>query len=290
MALGTSPLLLDRVSFWTILAINLGANLLFAVVYGVLDAHSLGHGLISPTSDAARHWYDYVYFSIVTQSTIGYGDYQPLGLSRLFACIQAGVGVVAAGLLIAKITTASLSRYNLLRKQACDDWVDIVRQRDGRIEVGILQLGWHNGALEFNGRNFSPQGILVDSFHSHLLEDDWPRSLTFRYTSHDTGADYAEGYLTLWMHAPDGGRPTAFSATVRDTIKPDIKPVIRGWRVEPDERELIRKLNKPHHNREVVEYFLKKYLVHLPETSASDAPSRSSPPQGGGGDQDKAGA
>ncbi len=36
MALGTSPLLLDRVSFWAILAVNMGANLLFAIIYGVL--------------------------------------------------------------------------------------------------------------------------------------------------------------------------------------------------------------------------------------------------------------
>ena len=283
MALSTSPLLLDRVSFWTILAINLGVNFLFAAIYGLLDAFMPGHGLVSTASDAVRHWYDYVYFSIVTQSTIGYGDYQPLGLSRLFACLQAGVGVVAAGLLIAKITTASISRYNLLRKEACDDWVDIVRQRDGRIEVGILHLDWRDGGLEFTGHNYNPQGVLVDSFHSHLLEDDWPRSLTFRYTSHDTGPDYAEGYLTIWMHAPKGGRPTAFSATVRDTIKPDIKPVIRGWRVEPEERELLHKLNKPHHNREVIEHFLKKYLPHLPETPSGDSPSPAFPPRRGPG-------
>jgi hypothetical protein len=279
MALRTSPLLLDRVSFWAILAVNVGANALFASVYGVLDTHWPGHGLFSPTSDDVRHWYDYLYFSIVTQSTIGYGDLQPRGLSRVFACLQAGVGIIAAGLLIAKITTASISRYNLLRKEACDDWVDIVRQLDGRIEVGILHLNWRDGGLEFTGHNYNPQGVLVDSFHSHLLEDDWPRSLTFRYTSHDTGPDYAEGYLTVWMHAPKGGRPTAFSATVRDTIKPDIKPVIRGWRVEPDERELLRKLHKPHHNREVIEYFMKKYLPHLPETPAGDSRRFAFPPQ-----------
>jgi Ion channel len=279
MALSTSPLLLDRVSFPAILSINLGANILFAAIYGVLDTQWAGNGLVSPMSDAARHWYDYVYFSIVTQSTIGYGDFQPLGWSRLFACIQAGIGIVGAGLLIAKITTASISRYNLLRKEACDDWVDIVRQRDGRIEVGMLHLEWRNGSLDFTGHNYSPEGVLVDSFHSHLLEDDWPRSLTFRYTSHDTGPDYAEGYLTVWMHAPKGGRPSAFSATVRDTIKPDIKPIIRGWRVEPGERDLLRKLTKPHHNREVVGYFLKKYLSHVPESASIGSASATFPPR-----------
>ncbi len=264
MALSTSPLLLDRISFPILLALNVGVSFAFGGIYWLLDAFVPGSGLMSPVAAGPRHWFDYLYFSIVTQTTIGYGDYWPLGIARLFACIQAGVGIISAGTLIAKITTASISRYNLLRKEACDDWVDIVRQRDGRIEVGILHLTWRDGGLEFNGRNFNPDGVLVDSFHSHLIEDDWPRSLTFRYTSHDTGPDYAEGYLTVWMHAPQGRKPNAFSATVRDTIKPDIKPVIRGWRVDPDERELLRKLEKPHHNREVVEYFLKKYLPHVP--------------------------
>ncbi len=159
--------------------------------------------------------------------------------------------------------------------------MDIVRQRDGHIEVGILHLEWRDGSLEFTGHNYNPQGVLVDSFHSHLLEDDWPRSLTFRYTSHDTGQDYAEGYLTIWLHAPRGGRPAAFSATVRDTIKPDIKPVIRGWRVDPDERDLLRKINKPHHNREVVEYFMKKYLPHLPDVPGPGMPSPAFPPHKG---------
>ena len=279
MALTTSPLLLDRVPFWLIAAINFGANFLFGGLYWLFVAHWPEHGLAAPHPGEAVHWYDCLYFSFVTQATIGYGDYQPLGFSRLLACVQAGVGIVAVGLMVAKITTASISRYNLLRKEACDDWVDIVRQRDGRIEVGILHLEWRDGGLEFIGHNYSPEGVLVDSFHSHLLEDEWPRSLTFRYTSHDTGADYAEGYLTLWLHAPKGGKPTAFSATVRDNIKPDAKPVIRGWRVEPDERELLRKLNKPHHNREVIEHFLKKYLAHLPQAATPGEKPPSFPPR-----------
>ncbi len=279
MAATTSPLLLDRVPFWLLAVVNLGANFLFGAMYGVLDTHWPGHGLIPAHVGDPVHWHDYLYFSFVTQATIGYGDYSPLGFSRLVACVQAAVGIVSVGLLVAKITTASISRYNLLRKEACDDWVDIVRQRDGRIEVGILHLEWRDGGLEFIGHNYSPEGVLVDSFHSHLIEDEWPRSLTFRYTSHDTGLDYAEGYLTLWLHAPKGGRPSAFSATVRDNIKPDIKPVIRGWRIEPEERELLKKINKPIHNREVIEHFIKKYLPHLPAVPGPGEPQAAFPPR-----------
>ena len=137
MAVTTSPLLLDRVPFWAIVAMNIGVAFAFAGIYGALGAQWPQDGIERLHPGAAIQWHEYLYFSFVTQATIGYGDLLPLGFSRLFACLQAGVGIVSVGLLIAKITTASISRYNLLRKEACDDWVDLVRQRDGRMEVGV---------------------------------------------------------------------------------------------------------------------------------------------------------
>ena len=48
MAPSTSPLLLDRIPFWLIAAINPGANFLFGALCGVLDTHRPGHGLNPP--------------------------------------------------------------------------------------------------------------------------------------------------------------------------------------------------------------------------------------------------
>jgi len=40
-------------------------------------------------------WYDYIYFSFVTSSTIGYGDYHPVTpMGKLLVCVQAIVFVV----------------------------------------------------------------------------------------------------------------------------------------------------------------------------------------------------
>src|SRR6266446_913289 len=117
MAFTTSPLLLDRVPFWAIVVTNLGAAFVFAGIYAACGVYWPGHGLVPLRNDAPIQWHEYLYFSFVTQTTIGYGDLLPLGFSRLFACLQAGAGVVSTGLLIAKITTASISRYNLLRKE-----------------------------------------------------------------------------------------------------------------------------------------------------------------------------
>ncbi len=274
MTSSTSPLLLDRISFWIISACVAALTVLFACAYWALSVLSPENGLIGPDPNLPPRAVEFFYFSIVTQATIGYGDFRPVGFSRLVACIHGGAGIVMMGVLIAKITASSISRFRMLQRQACDQWVDVVRHHDGRVEVGILDLEVRDGAVQFAGRNFSPSGLLVDSFHSYLLEDDWPRSLTFRYTSHEGVADYVEGYVTLWFHAAQEGKPQSFSATVRDHLKPDTKPIIRGWRLTTDERTLVKKLATPGHAGEVIDYFLKKYLPHLPELPASRTPPK----------------
>jgi hypothetical protein len=57
----------------------------FAIIY------ARGHH-IEPKDSA---WYDYIYFSFVTASTIGYGDYHPVTpVGKLLVCIQAIVFVI----------------------------------------------------------------------------------------------------------------------------------------------------------------------------------------------------
>lgn len=70
----------------------------FAAIYGVLDEFP-GHGL----TPRAINFYDYIYFSLVTMSSLGYGDFQPLGLSRLVAGIEVLLGLVLLGVYISRI-------------------------------------------------------------------------------------------------------------------------------------------------------------------------------------------
>ncbi len=261
----TSPLLLDRVPFWLILAGTFAVVAAFGGIYAGIDHVAPQHGLVGPPGEPPLAWYDYFYFSLVTQATVGYGDIRPVGWSRLVSSIHAIAGICITGFLVAKITTAAISRYRILQKEACDYWVDIVRHRDGRIEVGLLIMQWRDGALQLSGRNFNTRGILVDSFRAVLMEDDWPQILTFRYTSDEATADYVEGYISMFFHASHSGMPSAFSATVRDQVKPDTKPVIRGWRVLPAELVHAHRLNEHPDGVPAVEYFIQKYLPRLPE-------------------------
>ena len=50
-----------------------------------------------------------IYFSIVTISSLGYGDMHPMGISKILACIEVLFGLVMIGVMIAKVTSQRLS-------------------------------------------------------------------------------------------------------------------------------------------------------------------------------------
>ena len=62
----------------------------FAAIYAGFD-------LVSPVN----HWFDYAYFSVVTFTSLGYGDIRPLGLwGKALACAEIMIGLVMFGLLL----------------------------------------------------------------------------------------------------------------------------------------------------------------------------------------------
>ncbi len=70
-----------------------------AVVVG-FGAIYAGFGLVEPVT----HWFDYLYFSIVTFTSLGYGDLHPAGLAgKVTACAEIITGLIMFGLLLSFI-------------------------------------------------------------------------------------------------------------------------------------------------------------------------------------------
>jgi hypothetical protein len=52
-------------------------------------------------SDEALNFFDYVYFSVITFSTLGYGDLHPIGvLGKAMACFEVFAGFIMFGVLL----------------------------------------------------------------------------------------------------------------------------------------------------------------------------------------------
>lgn len=81
-----------------LLATHIGEVWVYSIAYGLLDGAS-GFGTIAKLSSpgGATEWLDYVYFSFVTYTTVGYGDMVPAGPIRFIAATEALNGWVLLG-------------------------------------------------------------------------------------------------------------------------------------------------------------------------------------------------
>jgi hypothetical protein len=80
---------------WVIMCIVV--ILSFAFAYGRFGTITSG----VDSTDKSLRFYDYIYFSIVTFTTLGYGDLHPIGLTgQILACAEVIFGVIMFGVLL----------------------------------------------------------------------------------------------------------------------------------------------------------------------------------------------
>ena len=96
----------------------IGTVIVFGIVYSFLTPfnHGLGPGftLSSPNGTLSSIFTAIlagIYFSVVTISSLGYGDIYPLGLSRILVIIEVVIGLFLIGMIIAKLTSKRLMHF-----------------------------------------------------------------------------------------------------------------------------------------------------------------------------------
>ncbi len=94
-----------------------GIIMVFAFLYYRLSLVSQGLLTNPPTTQISFR--DSIYFSIVTITTLGYGDFLPQGLSKALACVEVFLGLTMMGLIVAKLTSKRLS-YHVRRLFSAD--------------------------------------------------------------------------------------------------------------------------------------------------------------------------
>ena len=99
--------------------------ILFGLFYTLLTP--CGHGIktspdspeFSSSSLSCKDFLTGIYFSAVTVSSLGYGDFSPIGFSRLLVGIEVLLGLVLISLMISRITSWPLS-YHVQRLFSSD--------------------------------------------------------------------------------------------------------------------------------------------------------------------------
>ena len=104
-------------------------------LYSYLTAH--GHGVnASPLG-----FLDGVFFSIVTVTSLGYGDLYPVGFSRVIAGAEVLFGLAFMGIMIAKVTSRRLS-YHVQRLFVSDAQrrLDDFEEKFATMQVPLIEV------------------------------------------------------------------------------------------------------------------------------------------------------
>lgn len=85
----------------------------FVPIYGMLES-ALPGSYIDNTTGNPVSWQQFVYFSLITLSTAGYGDILPANMwARMLAGIEVTIGVLYVAILVARL----VSLYDIQRKE-----------------------------------------------------------------------------------------------------------------------------------------------------------------------------
>ena len=137
------PTLPQRALTYLIEEVSLRVYLLaFAVVvlgcgwlYSFLTAH--GHGV----NNSPLGFLDGVFFSVVTVTSLGYGDLYPVGFSRVIAGAEVLFGLAFMGIMIAKVTSRRLT-YHVRRLFVSDaqQRLDDFAERFATMRVPLIEV------------------------------------------------------------------------------------------------------------------------------------------------------
>lgn len=102
--------LIEDVSMLWYIAGFVAATILFGIAYAELTP--MGHGIgqdFKPLTEVT-YWVG-IYFSVVTISSLGYGNMHPMGVSMALTSIEVLIGLGMIGITIAKVTSQRLSYH-----------------------------------------------------------------------------------------------------------------------------------------------------------------------------------
>ena len=165
--------LIDQLSTTLWVGLWLTTILISALVYWSASHYLEGHGLVCTMHremEAPVSFLTALYFSCVTTTTLGYGDFAPEGISRILAILQSFLGMAVVGAVISKVLTRhqgqtiaetnriavaerSASVFAALNQQLVEfQMIGGAKEHDDRNAAGDEKLvrRWVNAELRFN--------------------------------------------------------------------------------------------------------------------------------------------
>ncbi len=131
---------IDRITGPGLLLIFALVTLIPAFAYVGLSKPGSDNGLLSERPPITLG--DAIYFSFVTETTVGYGDIKPVGLSRFIACFQILAGYLIGGVAVAKLVTLKGQEIRQAGRQAEGTWLVLNEVPGMETIISVTQIRW----------------------------------------------------------------------------------------------------------------------------------------------------
>jgi len=132
--------------------------------------------------------FDAAYFSVVTISSLGYGDYKPIGLGRLVATIEVVSGLVLLAIIVSKLASDRTSTYvRLLYTSDCERRLKDF-QYDINARVAALKEAQRNHSHDEKQREIKSLGLIAVNLATYYqfqvrvgaLGEEWAKKNSLR--------------------------------------------------------------------------------------------------------------
>jgi Ion channel len=215
--------LIDRLKIRDFVLIFIAITLLFAGFYFYISKVSPLNGLVLPDNSdqhATVSFEDALYFSIVTETTLGYGDIRPIGYSRWAICIQVFLGLVLAGMIVAKITSTQGKQIRSIARLASGYWIEPFQKPGQSTMLTIAKIYYDGEYLRYDGDNFNHKGEYEGYFKSQLISYDG-NLLEFKYSNNPSLTHlFDKGFMNIKFENKENEKQyTSHEAVCIDSAK-----------------------------------------------------------------------
>ncbi len=212
--------LIESLSVRKIALLFAGWIIIFTIAYWFIPK-SADSNLKSGEREIENPW-DACYFSIVTATTLGYGDVLPTGWFRLAASIEVLGGLLLGGLAVSVVATvpirdaagsimAALGVQEAYDSHVLGLWLERSEQQkrdgDGEVVYGLSQISMRGSVLVLNGETIShPRDRYQTNYQCTLVGCRYS-TFVFEYLSRRGDVGSSSGLLRIeFDHEPNSNQ------------------------------------------------------------------------------------
>ncbi len=247
---------LEWLSVWKVVLCFAVWILIFAAVYSV-GSQSPSEAFLVADKQRVADFPEALYFSIVTASTLGYGDITPTGWLRGAASVEVLGGLIFVGLAVSAIASIPMKLTRMAMKQCSGRWIERIEFRGNRNRVFYTdtRITTNGTSLDIFGENFDAgQANDKTVYKGTLIANQFP-TLIFSYASDVPSEDYSSGISRVTMVQSASGHFNEYHGDCYDA-KHGNRDQMRAYRVT--DPETLRKLDDPKARREEMRRLVKE--------------------------------